>query len=59
MKVRSFPKYVQELMGHFIADACKTYEFTWAIREASERSRAESLARKTSIVGTVMEEEEQ
>lgn len=40
-------------------DACKTYEFTWAIREASERSRAESLARKTSIVGTVMEEEEQ
>ncbi|KAH7890859.1 putative oxidoreductase C terminal-domain-containing protein [Phlebopus sp. FC_14] len=25
-------------------DACRTYEFTWAIREASERSRAQRLA---------------
>ncbi|KZS90060.1 hypothetical protein SISNIDRAFT_444355 [Sistotremastrum niveocremeum HHB9708] len=27
------------------ADACKTYEFTWAIREAGERSRAKRKAR--------------
>lgn len=27
-----------------VLDACKTYEFTWAIREASERSRAQRLA---------------
>lgn len=28
-------------------DACKTYEFTWAIREASERKRTETKAKST------------
>ncbi len=26
-----------------MSDACRTYELTWAIREASERSRADRL----------------
>jgi len=39
----------------FHADACKTYEFTWAIREASERSRAATLAMK-GATATVVEE---
>lgn len=29
-----------------LLDAVKTYQFTWAIRQASERSRAAKLARK-------------
>ncbi|KAI6118799.1 putative oxidoreductase C terminal-domain-containing protein [Pisolithus croceorrhizus] len=42
-------------------DACRTYEFTWAIREASERSRATKLAARrsaTSVVEEVLAEEE-
>lgn len=36
-------------------DACKTYEFTWAIREASERSRAATLATKGAATAFVEE----
>ncbi|KAG6333963.1 hypothetical protein ID866_5131 [Astraeus odoratus] len=36
-------------------DACRTYEFTWAIREASERSRAATMAAKRAAT-TVIEE---
>jgi len=32
-------------------DACKTYELTWAIREASERSRDARLARSKAAAG--------
>lgn len=43
------------------SDACRTYELTWAIREASERSRAQRLASaKTSasrIEEAISEEE--
>ncbi|KAG1832117.1 putative oxidoreductase C terminal-domain-containing protein [Suillus variegatus] len=37
-------------------DACRTYELTWAIREASERSRAARLA-ASKAAATVFEEE--
>ncbi|KAG1891206.1 putative oxidoreductase C terminal-domain-containing protein [Suillus subluteus] len=37
-------------------DACRTYELTWAIREASERSRAARLA-ASNVAATVFEEE--
>jgi hypothetical protein len=37
-----------------VLDACRTYELTWAIREASERSRAARLAARQT---TVFEEE--
>ncbi|KAG2041680.1 putative oxidoreductase C terminal-domain-containing protein [Suillus americanus] len=37
-------------------DACRTYELTWAIREASERSRANRLA-ASKAAATVFEEE--
>ncbi|KAG2349694.1 hypothetical protein BDR05DRAFT_994698 [Suillus weaverae] len=37
-------------------DACRTYELTWAIREASERSRATRLA-ASKAAATVFEEE--
>lgn len=37
------------------SDACRTYELTWAIREASERSRAARLAARQT---TVFEEDE-
>ncbi|KAG2054765.1 hypothetical protein BDR06DRAFT_377318 [Suillus hirtellus] len=37
-------------------DACRTYELTWAIREASERSRAARLAASKAAT-TVFEEE--
>lgn len=30
----------------FFADAARTYELTWAIRHAAERSRAKALARR-------------
>lgn len=40
----------------FVADACRTYELTWAIREASERSRAARLA-ASKAAATVFEEE--
>jgi hypothetical protein len=40
----------------FVADACRTYELTWAIREASERSRAARLA-ASKVAATVFEEE--
>ncbi|KAF8136621.1 putative oxidoreductase C terminal-domain-containing protein [Boletus edulis] len=42
-------------------DACRTYELTWAIREASERSRAQRLAASkvfaAGIKETIAEEE--
>jgi hypothetical protein len=34
-----------ELANKYIVDACKTYEFTWAIREASEKKRNEIKAK--------------
>lgn len=48
MKVRSVLYseflYLYVIAG-VVADAVKTYELTWAIREATERSRAEKLRR--------------
>ncbi|KIJ69243.1 hypothetical protein HYDPIDRAFT_80795 [Hydnomerulius pinastri MD-312] len=36
-------------------DACRTYEFTWAIREASERSREQRLAASKAAAASVEE----
>ena len=36
-------------------DACRTYELTWAIREASERSRAQRLANAKASVSVIEE----
>ncbi|KAN0077056.1 putative oxidoreductase C terminal domain containing protein [Tylopilus felleus] len=36
-------------------DACRTYEFTWAIREASERSRVQRLAASKATAARIEE----
>ena len=38
-----------------VLDACRTYEFTWAIREASERSRAQRLAASKASAARIEE----
>jgi hypothetical protein len=49
MKVIVILKIIQGSLSKFVvADAVRTYEFTWAIRKASERARAAKLKAKTT-----------